>query len=174
MLRYRIFNFSVKAGYNVDETYEPYISADELQDAQAQLQQPESVEQYYTRNFFVTRCILQATEVASKKVAVGGGGNLLFVAHAASLDACSRQVTGKEPRSLSQMMAIVREVGYCGVSLLEEDEDEEDTKSIASSSVDAMSVKSFKKKKSWNLKEAPFPPLTHCSNARFDSKILMD
>ena len=169
-MRFHNFNFSVAAGYNVDETYEPYISADELQDAQAQLQQPESVEQYYTRNFFVTRCILQATE-ASKKVI--GGGNLLFVAHAASLDACSRQVTGKDPRSLSQMMAIVREVGYCGVSLLEEEDEEEDIKSIASS-VDAMSVKSFKKKRLWNLKDAPFPPLTHCSNARFDSKILMD
>ena len=91
------------AGYNVDKSYEPYISADELQDAQAQLQQPESVEQYYTRNFFVTRCILQATE-ASKK-AIGGGGNLLFVAHAASLDACSRQVTGKEHSFLSFILS---------------------------------------------------------------------
>ena len=159
------------AGYNVDKSYEPYISADELQDAQAQLQQPESVEQYYTRNFFVTRCILQATE-ASKK-AIGGGGNLLFVAHAASLDACSRQVTGKEPRSLSQMMALVREVAYCGVAMLEEDEDEEDTKSVMSSA-DGMSVKSLKKKRLWNLKEPPFPPLTHSSNTRFESKILME
>ena len=62
----------VTAGYNIDENYEPYISADELQDAQAQLQQPESVEQYYTRNFLVTRCILQATE-AGKKMSGGGG-----------------------------------------------------------------------------------------------------
>ena len=129
------------------------------------------MEQYYTRNFFVTRCILQATEVG-KKVS-GGGGNLLFVAHAASLDACSRQVVGKEPRSLSQMMAIVREVAYCGVALLEEDDEEEDTKSLMSS-VDGMSVKSFKKKRLWKLKETPFPPLTHCSNSRFDCKILME
>ena len=179
---FRVFNQSytitfiiktiVKAGYNIDENYEPYISADELQDAQAQLQQPESVEQYYTRNFFVTRCILQATE-PGKKIG-SGGGNLLFVAHAASLDACSRQVVGKEPRSLSQMMAIVREVAYCGVALLEEDEDEEDTKSLMSSVADGMSVKSFKKKKLWKMKETPFPPLTHCSNSRFDSKILME
>ena len=166
-----IYFIVVAAGYNIDESYEPYISADELQDAQAQLQQPESVEQYYTRNFFVTRCILQATE-AGKKMS-GGGGNLLFVGHAASLDACSRQVVGKEPRSLSQMMAIVREVAYCGVALLEEDEEEEDTKSLMSS-VDGMSVKSFKKKRLWKLRETPFTPLTHCSNSRFDSKILME
>ena len=149
-----------------------------MQDAQAQLQQPESVEQYYTRNFFVTRFILQATEAGNKG---GGGGNLLFVAHAASLDACSRQVIGKEPRSLVQMMSIVREVAYCGVALLEEELDDGleggDAKSLSSAttSMDAMSVKSnMKKKRLWHLKNVPFPPFTHCSNARYDSNILAD
>ena len=72
------------AGFNADESYEPFISMEELRDTQAQLQQPESIDQFYTRNFFVTRCILQATEEA--------GGNLLLVAHAVSLDTCSRFV----------------------------------------------------------------------------------
>ncbi len=49
---------------------------------------PESLESYYTRNFFVTQCVLQKTEEI--------GGNLLFVGHAATLDACSRQLLDKE------------------------------------------------------------------------------
>jgi ubiquitin-associated SH3 domain-containing protein len=77
----------VAAGYNVELGYKPYIPAEELQDLQEQMP-PESNEAYYTRNFFVTQCVLQKTEEI--------GGNLLFVGHAATLDACSRQLVGKE------------------------------------------------------------------------------
>ena len=49
---------------------------------------PESLESYYTRSFFVTQCVLQKTEEI--------GGNLLFVGHAATLDACSRQLVDKD------------------------------------------------------------------------------
>ena len=50
------------------------------------------------------------------------------------------------------MWQVVRKVSYCGVSMLQEQEVES--------------------KRIWKLQEPPFPPLTHCSNARFDIKAL--
>ena len=47
----------VEAGYNIEVKYKPYISADELQDTN------ESVEQFYTRNVFVTQCVLQVFDI---------------------------------------------------------------------------------------------------------------
>ena len=156
----------VAAGYNVDENYEPYISMDELRDTQAELQQPESVDQFYTRNFFVTRCILQATEEA--------GGNLLFVAHACTLDTCSRQVTGHDPRTVQQMLNITRKVGYCGVAVLQEEENK-DVLKVSSESLNSRRFhhNSTRKKKVWKLKEPPFPPLTYGGRPVFEWKTLL-
>ena len=75
------------AGYNVEPTYKPYISSEELHDTQ------ESCQQFFIRNFFITQCALQATEEA--------GGNVLLVGHAATLDTCSRQLVGREPRTVN-------------------------------------------------------------------------
>ena len=72
-------------GYNVDESYSPYIPCDGLKDTWHQSNEPETAEQFYERNSFVTQCIIQRTE--------GQGGNLLLVAHAVSGDTCSRQVS---------------------------------------------------------------------------------
>lgn len=134
------------AGYNVHLSYKPYISADELQDSQAQGCN-ESCEAYYTRNFFVTQCVLASTEDL--------GGHVLFVGHASTLDACARQLTGQEPRPMQDMMGVVRKVAYCGVAMLKESSDMNSAK------------------RTWKLEETPFPPLTHCSNARFEVKELM-
>ena len=68
----------LKAGYNVEPNYKPYISSEELQDTE------ESCQQFFIRNFFITQCALQATEEA--------GGNVLLLGHAATLDTCSRQL----------------------------------------------------------------------------------
>ena len=46
--------------------------------------------------------LLQATEEA--------GGNVLLVGHAATLDTCSRQLVGREPRQVNELMSIVRKV----------------------------------------------------------------
>ena len=133
-----------EAGYNIDLSYKAYISADELRDSQDQ-GCVESCEAYYTRNFFVTQCVLASTEEA--------GGDVLFVGHASTLDACAQQLIGNEPRSMHDMMQVVRKVSYCGVAMLQESEESD-------------------KKREWRLQEPPFPPLTHCSNARFDVKAL--
>ena len=144
------------AGYNVDCRYKPYISADELQDTTE-----ESCEEYYTRNFFVTQCILQATEAA--------GGNLLLVGHAATLDACTRQVCGQSPRTAQEMMAVIRKVPYLSMTGMEE---------VPSAGDDKQSHESSRRKSqpasAWRVAEPPVKPLTHCNNARFDWKVLID
>ena len=144
------------AGFNVDCRYKPYISADELQDTTE-----ESCEEYYTRNFFVTQCILQATEAA--------GGNLLLVGHAATLDACTRQVCGQSPRTAQEMMAVIRKVPYLSMTGMEE---------VPSAGDDKQSHESSRRKSqpasAWRVAEPPVKPLTHCNNARFDWKVLID
>ena len=62
-------------------------------------------------------------------------------------------ILGNEPRPKNDFWQVVRKVSYCGVAMLQEEE-ESDSKRI------------------WTLQEPPFPPLTHCSNARFDIKAL--
>ena len=72
-----------QAGYNVQLSYKPYIGEDELRDAQVQ-GSIEGCEAYYTRNFFVTQCVLAATEDV--------GGDVLLIGHASTLDACAQQL----------------------------------------------------------------------------------
>ena len=41
---------------------------------------------------------------------------MLLVGHAATLDTCSRQLVGREPRQVNELMSIVRKVRpSCGV-----------------------------------------------------------
>jgi len=168
----------IDAGFNIDTTYKPYISSDELEDTQ------ESCQQYYIRNFFVTQCALQSTEDL--------GGNVLIVAHAASLDTCSRQLVGGEPRPVNQLMNIVRKVPYCSVAKVEEIVNEEDelfghnspTPSRgrispgAVSSVSLMSRSTIRTPapppREWRIVAPPFPALTHTSVNTFDWKLLID
>ena len=63
---------------NIYFNKQAYISADELRDSQDQ-GCVEGCEAYYTRNFFVTQCVLASTEDV--------GGDVLFVGHASTLDA---------------------------------------------------------------------------------------
>ena len=53
-------------------------------------------------SIFITYNLVQATEEA--------GGNVLLVGHAATLDTCSRQLVGREPRQVNELMSIVRKV----------------------------------------------------------------
>ena len=53
-------------------------------------------------SIFNTYNLVQATEEA--------GGNVLLVGHAATLDTCSRQLVGREPRQVNELMSIVRKV----------------------------------------------------------------
>merc|ERR1719362_1486723 len=111
--------------------------------------------------FFVTQCVLASTENV--------GGDVLFVGHASTLDACAQQLIGNEPRSMHDMMQVVRKVSYLGVAMLKE----EDTPTSADQVLAGNSKSNNSEpKRKWTLQEPPFPPLTHCSNARFDVKAL--
>lgn len=153
-----------QAGYNMAQGYKPYIAADELQDSPQ-----ETIEAYYTRNFFVTQCILQATEEA--------GGNVLLVGHAGTLDACTRQITGHGPRPMNEMMTVIRKVPYCSMSVIQEDKAAAPVAASTSSlprSADASRRQQQQARSVWRMVEPPVPPLTHSGNARFNWEVLVD
>jgi len=175
----------ISAGYNIEPGYKPYISSEELHDTVQ-----ETCQQFFIRNFFITQCTLQATEEA--------GGNVLLVGHAATLDTCSRQLVGKEPRQVNELMSIVRKVPYCSVAMLEENVDDEDIHSLAGgrgsptlsrlggrnspgciSSMSLMSRSTTTRTpapppKTWRIVPPPFPAMTHHNVSTFDWKLLLD
>ena len=70
------------------------------------------------------------------------GGNILFVGHSVTLDACTRQLRGKPVVNFEQFRSIARGCPYCFVGSMVEDE--------ANSR--------------WCLSEPPVAPLTHQLN----------
>jgi ubiquitin-associated SH3 domain-containing protein len=145
-----------EAGFNVDEKWKPFIGSDELQDTQ------ESREQFYTRNFFVTQCILQATEESAT--------NLLFVGHAATLEVCTRQITGQSPRQLADFMNVVRRAPYCSLAVMEEQ------LGTGAPAEPKASSSSSRSPSSWRVVEPPSGvwPITHSGNSRYDWKMLVE
>ncbi|XP_049811513.1 protein UBASH3A homolog isoform X1 [Schistocerca nitens] len=124
------------AGFNICTNYKPLIRVEELHDRQ------ESVEQFYMRSFYVAQSIVKSTADV--------GGNVLLVGHAATLDVCSRQLTGCAPRNRADMTRLIQKIPYCSTATVRE-------------------VSSGK----WELDEPPIPPVTHSNNMRFDWKALL-
>ncbi|KAF7273686.1 hypothetical protein GWI33_013633 [Rhynchophorus ferrugineus] len=87
------------AGYNIDETYVPMVSEQELKESR------ENCEQFYLRSAFITRSTLSAS----------GRGNVLLVGHTATLDACSRELVGKKARSFNDMSKVIQKIPYCSL-----------------------------------------------------------
>lgn len=73
---------------------------------------------------------------------------MLFVGHAGTLDACSRQLTGAAPRTGQELTSLVQKVPYCGVATCEETGTGADL--------------------TWQMICPPFPTLTHAPNPRYD------
>lgn len=122
----------VAAGYNIDLEYEPFVSQNDLSEAQ------ETCEEFYLRSGFVTQSALSANTT----------GNILFVAHAATLDVCSRELIGNTPRSSSEMGKLLQKVPYCSLATFSKNNDK------------------------WEFVEPPSLPITHSNNQRFDWKAL--
>ncbi|XP_022215129.2 protein UBASH3A homolog isoform X2 [Drosophila obscura] len=121
-------NELLEAKYNIDLEYEPVQPSGELT---ASLK--ESTEQFYTRNHDVLLQMLERTT-----------GNILVVAHATTLDTCSRQLTGGAPRSTNELRQVIHKIPYCSLATVEQ--------------VDGV----------WKLVEPECLPVTHSKNPRFE------
>uniref|UniRef100_A0A8C5QLZ9 Ubiquitin-associated and SH3 domain-containing protein B n=1 Tax=Leptobrachium leishanense TaxID=445787 RepID=A0A8C5QLZ9_9ANUR len=116
---------------SVDTTYRPHIPISKLAVS-------ETYETYMSRSFQVTKDILN--ECKSK------GNNVLIVAHASSLEACTRHLQGLPPQNAKDFVQVVRKIPYLGFCCCEELED--------------CGI--------WQLTDPPILPLTHGPTGGFN------
>ncbi|MBN3310341.1 UBS3B protein, partial [Amia calva] len=119
------------ANLSVDTTYRPHIPVSKLGVS-------ESYDTYISRSFQVTKEILSDCQ--------GKGNNVLVVAHASSLEACTRQIQGLSPQNSKDFVQVVRKIPYLGFCACEEQGD--------------TGV--------WQLVDPPILPLTHGPNHSFN------
>ncbi|KAI7812779.1 ubiquitin-associated and SH3 domain-containing protein B [Triplophysa rosa] len=119
------------ANLSVDTTYRPHIPISKLAVS-------ESYETYISRSFQVTREILS--------VCNNLGNTVLIVAHASSLEACTRQIQGVTPQNSKDFVQVVRKIPYLGFCACEE---------MGETGV-------------WQLVDPPILPLTHGPNHSFN------
>ncbi|XP_014678843.1 PREDICTED: protein UBASH3A homolog [Priapulus caudatus] len=126
------------AGYNVDVAYCALVD-------ERQLATAETLADYYARSERATR------HAVAHAAAEGAGGDVLLVAHAASLEVNTRGLLGLQPRTYSALSRIMNGTPYCSLAALEE-----------GSSASA----------AWSLVQPPCMPVTHMSNPEFDWTVL--
>ncbi|XP_018598357.1 ubiquitin-associated and SH3 domain-containing protein B-like isoform X2 [Scleropages formosus] len=120
----------ISANLSVDTTYRPHIPVSKLGVS-------ESYDTYISRSFQVTKDIL----LECKNM----GNAVLIVAHASSLEACTRQIQGLSPQNAKDFVQVVRKIPYLGFCACEEKGD--------------TGV--------WQLVDPPILPLTHGPNHSF-------
>ncbi|KJH40640.1 phosphoglycerate mutase family protein [Dictyocaulus viviparus] len=120
-----------KSGYSVNVDYVPIMEA-------SSLPLDESLSSYYERSYSVTKEILQRHSC----------GTVLLVAHGASLDTCTRQLCGADPRSIEQFFYLLQNTPYLAC-------------------VGVTEVQS-----QWKITDSPIAPLTHSMNASYNPKQL--
>ncbi|XP_034034488.1 ubiquitin-associated and SH3 domain-containing protein B [Thalassophryne amazonica] len=119
------------ANISVDTTYRSHIPISKLGVS-------ESYDTYISRSFQVTREILAECNNL--------GNTVLIVAHASSLEACTRQIQGLSPQNSKDFVQVVRKIPYLGFCACEE---------ISDTGV-------------WQLVDPPILPLTHGPNHSFN------
>ncbi|KAG7236686.1 hypothetical protein INR49_000580 [Caranx melampygus] len=119
------------ANLSVDTTYRPHIPISKLAVS-------ESYDTYISRSFQVTREILAECKSL--------GNTVLIVAHASSLEACTRQIQGLSPQNSKDFVQVVRKIPYLGFCACEE---------MGETGV-------------WQLVDPPILPLTHGPNHSFN------
>ncbi|KAM9453769.1 ubiquitin associated and SH3 domain containing Bb isoform 1-T1 [Salvelinus alpinus] len=117
--------------FTVDTTYRPLIPISKLSVS-------ESYDTYMSRSYQVTKDILFDCK--------NMGNNILIVAHASSLEACTRQLQGRSPQTSKDFIQVVRKIPYLGFCSCEEQGD--------------TGV--------WQLVDPPILPLTHGPNHSFN------
>uniref|UniRef100_A0A8C7TWL4 Ubiquitin associated and SH3 domain containing Bb n=1 Tax=Oncorhynchus mykiss TaxID=8022 RepID=A0A8C7TWL4_ONCMY len=100
----------------------------------------ESYDTYMSRSYQVTKDILSDCK--------NMGNNILIVAHASSLEACTRQLQGRSPQTSKDFIQVVRKIPYLGFCSCEEQSDTG----------------------IWQLVDPPILPLTHGPNHSFNWK----
>ncbi|TMS14377.1 Ubiquitin-associated and SH3 domain-containing protein B [Larimichthys crocea] len=116
---------------SVDTTYRPHVPISKLAVS-------ESYDTYISRSFQVTREILAECNNL--------GNTVLIVAHASSLEACTRQIQGLTPQNSKDFVQVVRKIPYLGFCACEE---------MGETGV-------------WQLVDPPILPLTHGPNHSFN------
>uniref|UniRef100_A0A8C6LHM2 Ubiquitin associated and SH3 domain containing B n=1 Tax=Nothobranchius furzeri TaxID=105023 RepID=A0A8C6LHM2_NOTFU len=119
------------ANLSVDTTYRPHVPVSKLSVS-------ESYDTYISRSFQVTREILAECK--------NQGNTVLIVAHASSLEACTRQLQGLSPQNSKDFVQVVRKIPYLGFCACEE---------LGETGV-------------WQLVDPPILPLTHGPNHSFN------
>ncbi|CAF1280160.1 unnamed protein product [Rotaria sordida] len=90
------FDEFTRNGYNIDKSYKPFHPIESLRKDEDELM-------YYTRSHATITSILKKHEI--------DGGNLLIVGHAPTIEVCTRQLTGGQPR-LNDLKFLVLRVPF--------------------------------------------------------------
>uniref|UniRef100_A0A1A9UX22 Ecdysteroid-phosphate phosphatase n=1 Tax=Glossina austeni TaxID=7395 RepID=A0A1A9UX22_GLOAU len=117
-----------EAKFTIDHDYQPFMTISTLNEAIK-----ETTEDFYTRNYQVLRKIIENTI-----------GNIFIVAHATTLDTCTRQLIGEAPRNTNELRQVIHKIPYCSLANVEEIDGE------------------------WKLVEPDCLPVTHSKNPRFE------
>uniref|UniRef100_A0A1A9ZK48 Protein UBASH3A homolog n=1 Tax=Glossina pallidipes TaxID=7398 RepID=A0A1A9ZK48_GLOPL len=117
-----------EANFTIDHDYQPFMTISTLNEAIK-----ETTEDFYTRNYQVLRKIIENTI-----------GNIFIVAHATTLDTCTRQLIGEAPRNTNELRQVIHKIPYCSLANVEE--------------IDGQ----------WKLVEPDCLPVTHSKNPRFE------
>ncbi|XP_037910869.1 protein UBASH3A homolog isoform X2 [Hermetia illucens] len=117
-----------EANYNINHNYNPIMDKDSLD-----LCIKETCEEFYIRNYEAFEKILRSTT-----------GNIFIVAHAATLDTCTRQLMGREPRCVNELRQAIHKIPYCSLIGVEKCNDE------------------------WKFIDTISLPITHSKNPRFE------
>ncbi|KAL3288123.1 hypothetical protein HHI36_002572 [Cryptolaemus montrouzieri] len=91
----------------------------------------------------------RSAALTNKVISSHPSGNILMVGHASTLDTCSRDLLQGGSRDSDSLFKIVQKIPYCSLVELSYNDN------------------------GWNCTEPPCPPITHCTNNRFDWKILL-
>lgn len=118
------------SGYPIDLTYRPLMTPKELLAS-------ESLVDYYNRSYSVTKRLLDKHPEEC---------TIAFVAHGASLDTCTRQLSNLAPRNEKDFYSILHQTPYLALANCREDA----------------------KTKQWQLCDPPIYPFQHQGNAPYD------
>ncbi|CAF0872694.1 unnamed protein product [Didymodactylos carnosus] len=122
-----------KNGYHVDNFYKPFYPIESLR-------KDEDEQMYYTRSHFIITSILKNHEL--------DGGNVLIVGHAPTLEVCTRQLTGGQPR-VNDLKFLVLRIPFLSMLTISKQSDG-----------------------TWRAIKPPIPPMKHQAVESFDWRFI--